>query len=40
MYRKVRGDEVSNDKFGGKNYCVEFNGNVADTLMLCVFWVV
>lgn len=40
MYCKVCGDEVSNDKFGGKNYCVEFNGNVVDMLMLCVFWVV
>lgn len=35
MHRKARGDEVSNDKFGGKNYCAESNGNAADTLMLC-----
>ncbi|WP_334384281.1 lipoprotein metalloprotease SslE [Escherichia coli] len=39
MHRKARGDEVSNDKFGGKNYCAESNGNAADTLMLCASWV-
>ncbi|WP_251297352.1 hypothetical protein [Escherichia coli] len=36
MHRKARGDEVSNDKFGGKNYGAESNGNAADTLMLCL----
>lgn len=35
MHRKARGDDVSNDKFGGRNYCAESNGNAADTLMLC-----
>ncbi|WP_137646719.1 lipoprotein metalloprotease SslE [Escherichia albertii] len=39
MHRKARGDEVGNDKFGGKNYCAESNGNAADTLMLCASWV-
>ena len=39
MHRKARGDEVSNDKFGGRNYCAESNGNTADTLMLCASWV-
>ncbi|KAF0950622.1 lipoprotein metalloprotease SslE [Escherichia albertii] len=39
MHRKARGDDVGNDKFGGKNYCAESNGNAADTLMLCASWV-
>ncbi len=39
MHRKARGDDVSNDKFGGRNYCAESNGNAADTLMLCASWV-
>ena len=39
MHRKARGDDVSNDKFGGINYCAESNGNAADTLMLCASWV-